>query len=202
MSEWRWFTSTKKKECYKNSQCFKLPIPTVRNIIRNEKINEVEVKARSGRSIKISDRMAWDLVRNAQKNPRITAKELQKRVADTGLCVCYYLNIKDLCGRVARKNNLNKKWSIWSMQKKTLRSLEPFGTMCFGLTKPKLNLLATTKEGTVMVKNTGTPALLSDNAPLLPENCCDYKCFDVHMFIYPPKMDWTKWLAPFQNCKK
>ena len=37
---------------------------------------------------------------------------------------------------------------------------------------------------TVMVKNIGTPALLSDNAPLLPEKCCNYKCFGIHMFIY------------------
>ena len=29
-----------------------------------------------------------------------------------------------------------------------------------------------------------TPALLSDNAPLLPEKCCNYKCFGIHMFIY------------------
>ena len=28
-----------------------------------------------------------------------------------------------------------------------------------------------------MVKYFGTPALLSDNAPLLPEKCCNYKCF-------------------------
>ena len=35
-----------------------------------------------------SDRMARDLVRNAQKNPyKITAKELQKRIANTGLAV-------------------------------------------------------------------------------------------------------------------
>ena len=36
-----------------------------------------------------------------------------------------------------------------NMHKKTLRSLKLFGTMCFGLTKPKyrLNFLATTKEG-------------------------------------------------------
>ena len=26
--------------------------------------------------------------------------------------------------------------------------------------------------------------LLSDNAPLLPEKCCNYKCFGIHMFIY------------------
>ena len=31
--------------------------------------------------------MAQDLVRHAQKNPHITAKDLQKRVADTGLAV-------------------------------------------------------------------------------------------------------------------
>ena len=37
---------------------------------------------------------------------------------------------------------------------------------------------------TVMVKNIGTPALLSDNAPILPEKCCNYKCFGIYMFIY------------------
>ena len=34
-----------------------------------------------------------------------------------------------------------------------------------------------------MVKNIGTPALLSDNAPLLPEKCCNDKCFGIHVFI-------------------
>ena len=34
-----------------------------------------------------------------------------------------------------------------------------------------------------MDKNIGTPALLSDNAPLLPVNCCNDKCFGIHMFI-------------------
>ena len=43
--------------------------------------------------------------------------------------------------------NLNPKWSFWNMPKKTLRSLKPFGTMCFWLTKPKLNFLATAKVG-------------------------------------------------------
>ena len=47
-------------EGYKNSNYFKLPISTVRNIIRKWKINgTVEVKARSGRPRKISDGMAW-----------------------------------------------------------------------------------------------------------------------------------------------
>ena len=34
-----------------------------------------------------------------------------------------------------------------------------------------------------MDKHISTPALLSDNAPLLPENCCNYKCFGIHMLI-------------------
>ena len=27
-------------------------------------------------------------------------------------------------------------------------------------------------------------ALLSDNAPLLPENCCNYKCFGIHVYLF------------------
>ena len=34
-----------------------------------------------------------------------------------------------------------------------------------------------------MDKNIGTPAVLSDNVPILRENCCNYKCFDIHMLI-------------------
>ena len=37
---------------------------------------------------------------------------------------------------------------------------------------------------TVMVKNIGTPALFSDNAPLLPEKCCNYKCFGIHVYLF------------------
>ena len=120
-SEWGWFIFTKKKAT-ELSQCFKLPISTVWNIIRKWKRNgAVKVNARSGRPRKISDRMAWDLVRNAQKNKNntSTAKELQKRVANAGLRAS---NNKAL-HRVARKNDRNTKWSIWSTQKITLRSL-------------------------------------------------------------------------------
>ena len=46
------------------------------------------------------------------------------------------------------------------------------------------NFLVAITTFTVMVKNIGSPALLSDNAPLPPENCCNYKCFGIHMFIY------------------
>ena len=35
--------------------------------------------------------------------------------------------------------------------------------------------ISTKRHNAVMVKNIGTPVLLSDNAPLLPENCCNYK---------------------------
>ena len=72
---------------YKNYS-FKLPVSTVRNMIRKRKIKgTVEVKERSGLPRNKSDRMSQDLVRNAQKKPHITAKELQQRVADTGLAV-------------------------------------------------------------------------------------------------------------------
>ena len=135
-------------------QCFKLPISTVRNIIKKWKINgTVEVKTRSGRPRNISDRMARDLGRNAQKNLLIAAKELQKGGANTGLAVHRTtiqstVDNKDLHGMaVCRKKNLNIKLGLWSMQKKTLISLNPFGTMCFGLMKPKSNFLAITRQG-------------------------------------------------------
>ena len=104
-SEWRWFIFTKKKATKKI--CLKLPISTVRDIIRKWKINgTVEIKARPGSLRKCSDRMNswWEILRRTNT----TAKELQKRVAATGLAVhrttiqCI-LNNKDLHGRVARK---------------------------------------------------------------------------------------------------
>ena len=52
MSELQSFISTKKEKATKNSQRFKLPISTVRNIVRKwkkKKNGTVEVKARSGR---------------------------------------------------------------------------------------------------------------------------------------------------------
>ena len=78
----------------------------------------------------------------------------------------------------------------------------------------------------LMEKNIGTPALQSDNAPLLSENCCNHKCFGIHMSIYfvcirktknlskkaksainpqrTPKMDWKNYWHLFKilrnNC--
>ena len=44
-------------------------------------------------------------------------------------------------------------------------------------------MLLGTILSTVMDKNIGTPALPLDNAQFLPENCCNDKCFGIHMFI-------------------
>ena len=37
---------------------------------------------------------------------------------------------------------------------------------------------------TVIAKNIGTLAILSENVTLLSENCCSCKCFGTHMIIY------------------
>ena len=94
--------------------------------------------------------MARELVRNAQKNQHIPAKELKKRVANTVPTIHRTIYFKQWPTWSFQEEglsyDLNTKWSIWSMQKKTLRSLKPFGTMWFGLTQSKLYFLATTKE--------------------------------------------------------
>ena len=36
---------------------------------------------------------------------------------------------------------------------------------------------------TLMDERIGTPGTFPENAPFLPEKCCSYKCFGVHMFI-------------------
>ena len=59
-----------------------------------------------------------------------------------------------------------------------------------------------THSDIVMVKNIGTTALLSDNAPLLPEKCCNYKCFGIHMSIYFVCIGKTQiWYHSTQNSK-
>ena len=99
-------------EGYKNSQCFKLLISTVRNTIRKWKINgTVEVNVRFGRSRRISDRIAQGLVRNAQKKLHITSKELQTGVGNRGLTdhrttIQPPFHNKDVHGRIVRKTDL------------------------------------------------------------------------------------------------
>ena len=79
----------------------------------------------------------WEMLRR-------THTSLQKRAANTGLAVHrttiqHTLNNKDLHQKEHNKNK-HLKYAKANIEK-------PFGTMCFGLTKPKLNFLATTKEG-------------------------------------------------------
>ena len=63
-----------------------------------------QLKSRYG----LEDRMARDLVRNAQRSPQIIQKNCKKRVAGTRLAVYrttmqHILNNKDIHGSVARK---------------------------------------------------------------------------------------------------
>ncbi len=76
-------------------------------------------------------------------------------------------------------------------------------------------------ECTVIAKNIGTLAILSENATLLSENCCSCKCFGTHILIFfvcigttqknrrkvksdtiphrTQKMHWTKLLDAFSQ---
>lgn len=91
---------------------FQMPISSVRNVIKKwQSSGTVEVKARSGRPRKISDRTARRIVRKASQNPRLTARSLQKDLADTGVVVHYstikrYLYKYGLHGRVIRRKPL------------------------------------------------------------------------------------------------
>lgn len=91
---------------------FQMSISSVRNVIKKwQSSGTVEVKARSGRPRKISDRTARRIVRKAIQNPRLTARSLQKDVADTGVVVHYstikrYLYKYGLHGRVIRRKPL------------------------------------------------------------------------------------------------
>ena len=84
---------------------FKLPLSTVRNIIRKWKINgTVEVKTRSGSLRKFSDTRSQAILRNAQKNPHITAKKEQQPQV--------YLNKK--CASKYAKENIEKSEAFWN----------------------------------------------------------------------------------------
>uniref|UniRef100_A0A3Q3KMZ5 Tc1-like transposase DDE domain-containing protein n=1 Tax=Monopterus albus TaxID=43700 RepID=A0A3Q3KMZ5_MONAL len=86
-----------------------LAVSTVRNVIKRWQIRgTVEVKMRSGRPRKLSDRTARMLVRKTNQNPHLTAKNLQEDLADSGVVVhrstvqrC--LHRQGLHGRVSRR---------------------------------------------------------------------------------------------------
>lgn len=72
----------------KLSQRFKLSVSTVRNILRKWKTTgSVQVKARSGRPRKISDRQKRRMVRTVRVNPQTSTKDLQHHLAADGVTV-------------------------------------------------------------------------------------------------------------------
>uniref|UniRef100_A0A8D0A2J4 Transposase Tc1-like domain-containing protein n=1 Tax=Sander lucioperca TaxID=283035 RepID=A0A8D0A2J4_SANLU len=102
-----------KGEGYKKiAKRFQMPISSVRNVIKKwQSSGTVEVKARSERPRKISDRTARRIVRKASQNPRLTARSIQKDLADTGVVVHHstikrYLYKYGLHGRVIRRKRL------------------------------------------------------------------------------------------------
>ena len=76
-------------EGYKKlSQRFQLSVSTVRNIVRKWKTTgTVQVKARSGRPRKISDKQRRRMVRTVKVNPQSSSKDLQHHLAADGVTV-------------------------------------------------------------------------------------------------------------------
>ena len=94
---------------------------------------------------KISDRMPRDLVRNAQKNPHITAKELQKTVANTGLAVHrttiqHTLNNKDLHGMSCQKERPQHKLKRLKYANEDIEKREAFWINVVWTDKAKIEL--------------------------------------------------------------
>ena len=128
----------------KIAKCCQLAVSTVWNVIERWQIRAtVEVKMRSGRSRKLSERTAHMLVRKANQDPHLTAKNLQEDLADSGVVVHHStvqrcLHKQDLHGRVSRrKPYLIIKSNVRSMQRNIYSSLMRFGSKCCGLMKWK-----------------------------------------------------------------
>lgn len=104
-------------ESYKKiAKRFQMPISSVPNVIKKwQSSGTVEVKARSGRPRKISDRTTRRIVRKASQNPRLTARSLQKDLADSGVVTLFHY-----------KEILEQIWSSSkSHQKKTSSTSSP-----------------------------------------------------------------------------
>lgn len=72
----------------KISNHFGFSVSTIRNVIKKWKLRgTVEVKPRSGRPRKITEKTANLLGRKAKENPHMTVKDLQEGLADTGVMV-------------------------------------------------------------------------------------------------------------------
>ncbi|KAI4898452.1 hypothetical protein NFI96_011931, partial [Prochilodus magdalenae] len=72
----------------KLSQRFQLSVSTVRNIVRKWKTTgTVQVKARSGRPRKISNKQKPRMLRTVRVNPQTSTKDLQRDLAADGVTV-------------------------------------------------------------------------------------------------------------------
>ncbi|XP_062914937.1 uncharacterized protein LOC134351933 [Mobula hypostoma] len=108
---------------------FQVAVSSVRNVIKKWQLTgTVEVKLRSGRPRKLSERTVRIIARKANENPRLTAKDLQEDLADSGVVVH--------CSTVQR--HLHKYDSVKSHQKKTFPVSSPQNSVsevCKGTSK-------------------------------------------------------------------
>ncbi|KAJ8353635.1 hypothetical protein SKAU_G00212020 [Synaphobranchus kaupii] len=129
----------------KMAKCIQVAVSSVRNIIKKWQLTgSVEVKLRSGRPRKLSERTTRRIVRKANQNPRLTAKDLQEDLAGFGVVVhCstvqQHLHKYDLHGRVMRRKPFLRPHHKIPRQTfaKEHTSLMHFGNKSCGLMKLK-----------------------------------------------------------------
>ena len=123
-----------------------LAVSTVQNVIKRWQFRgTVEVKMRSGRPRKLWERTARMLVRKANQNPHLTAKNLQEDLADSGVVV-HCSTVQRCCtNKTFMEESVEEnltciliiKSNVRSMQRNIYRSLMRFGNKCCGLMKLK-----------------------------------------------------------------
>ena len=99
-------------------------------------------------NVKCSDRMAQDLVRKLRRTHTSLQKSCKKSSRHRSSCsqdnnTTYFKQQRPTwqsCQKEAFPTTSHKIKHLKYAKQKTLRSLKPFGTMCFGLTKPKYEL--------------------------------------------------------------
>ncbi|CAJ0941357.1 unnamed protein product [Ranitomeya imitator] len=80
--------------CKKIAKHFQVSLSSVRNVMKKWQLTgPLEVKIRSGRPSKISVRAAHRIARDANQNPHLTEKDLQKYLVDSGVVTCYCTHI-------------------------------------------------------------------------------------------------------------
>jgi len=132
-------------------------ISTVRKIISKWKeCKSTKNLPRMGRPPKISNRTGRKLVQEATKNPRVTSRDLQEQLAESGmhvhtLTICRHLNEDGLSARVPRKSLYWPKSTrkhVYALPKSMLIILMDFGQIFCGLMRPKLSSMVTWEVGT------------------------------------------------------